>query len=322
MQHSDKNNNSQWMNVYLPLIAVQLLFAALPSFSKIAFRTFNPKFILIIRIGGGALIFYILYRLFFYSGTIQRKHYLNFFMLAFTGVCMNQFLFLEGVARTTSINAIIIVATIPIHTLILSTLLKQDRITPVKIAAIAVAFSGVFVIVGLENLNLGGYFSGNILLVLSAMIYSFYLVYSKTMLKIYKPFTVITYVFIFGFLETIPITLLPIFDIVNNPVPFALWWSPAVILIFGTVLPYFFNIIALKGEKSSVVAAFIYLQPLFGIIISMILLGESLETKNIIAAALILGGVTILSREHKITQWLKNGAKNPILHAGSKRTRQ
>lgn len=296
----DGNNNSKWINVYLPLIAVQILFAALPSFSKIAFRWFDPKFILIVRIGGGALIFYILYRLFFYAGKIERKHYLNFFMLAFTGVCMNQFLFLEGVSRTTSINAIIIVATIPIYTLIISAFLKHDRITPVKIMAIALAFTGVFIIVGIENLDLGGYFAGNILLVLSGIVYSLYLVFSRNMLKIYKPFQLISYVFIFGFLETIPITFLPLFNVVQNPPSISLWWSPAVILVFGTILPYLFNIIALRTAKSSLVASFIYLQPLFGIALSMILLGEKLEMKNITAAAFILAGLTLLGREEKI----------------------
>jgi drug/metabolite transporter (DMT)-like permease len=294
-------NRSQWINVYLPLIAVQFLFAALPSFSKIAFRSFDPKFILIVRIGGGALIFYILYRLFFYSGKIQRKHYLNFFILAFTGVCMNQFLFLEGVSRTTSINAIILVAMIPIYTLIISAVLKMDRITPVKIAAIVLAFTGVLIIVGIENLDLGGYFAGNILLVMSGIVYSFYLVLSRSMLKIYKPFTVISYVFIFGFLETIPITIFPLFSVIQYPVSFDLWWSPVVILVFGTVLPYLFNIIALRTAKSNLVASFIYLQPLFGIALSMILLGERLEIKNLAAAAFILAGLTLLSREQKIT---------------------
>lgn len=296
----ENNENSKWINIYLPLIAVQFLFAALPSFSKIAFRTFDPKLILIVRIGGGALIFYLIYRLFFYSGKIERRHYLNFFVLAFTGVCMNQFLFLEGVSRTTSINAIIIVATIPIDTLIISAFLKQDKITPIKIAAIASAFMGVFIIVGAEKLDLGGYFAGNILLVGSALVYSFYLVLSRKMLAIYKPFTVISYVFIFGFLETIPMTLLPIFEMLREPAPLKFWWTPAVILVFGTVLPYLFNIIALRRAKSSLVASFIYLQPLFGIALSLVLLGEKLELKNVAAAALILAGLTILSREQKI----------------------
>lgn len=296
----ENNENSKWINIYLPLIAVQFLFAALPSFSKIAFRTFDPKLILIVRIGGGALIFYLIYRLFFYSGKIEQRHYLNFFVLAFTGVCMNQFLFLEGVSRTTSINAIIIVATIPIDTLIISAFLKQDKITPIKIAAIASAFMGVFIIVGAEKLDLGGYFAGNILLVGSALVYSFYLVLSRKMLAIYKPFTVISYVFIFGFLETIPMTLLPVFEMLREPAPLKFWWTPAVILVFGTVLPYLFNIIALRRAKSSLVASFIYLQPLFGIALSLVLLGEKLELKNVAAAALILAGLTILSREQKI----------------------
>lgn len=290
------------MNVYLPLIAVQFLFAALPSFSKIAFNTFDTKLILIVRIGGGALIFYVIYRLFFYSGKIEKKHYLNFFMLAFTGVCMNQFLFLEGVAKSTAINSIIIVATIPIDTLIISALLRQERITPVKIAAIVSAFTGVFIIVGIENLDLGGHFAGNILLILSALVYSFYLVFSRKMLALYKPFTVIAYVFIFGFLETIPMTLLPIFNIIHEPVPLTMWWTPAVILVFGTVLPYLFNIIALRTAKSSLVASFIYLQPLFGIALSVIMLRERLEIKNIAAAVLILAGLTLLSREQKIAE--------------------
>ena len=226
--------------------------------------------------------------------------------LGFFGVAVSQVSFINGVARTTSINSLIILATIPINTLIFSILLKKERFSFLKFFAVLVGFFGVFFIVGLKGLSLSGNTVGNLLVLLSSASYSLYLVLSKTALKKHEPFKLLTFVFLFGFLEVLPFSIFNVFAITANPVHIRFWWAPMVVVIVGTLLPNMLTIIALKNVKASVVGVFSYLEPLFGVILSIIILGERLKPNNIIAAALILAGVTIASGEERIVKKLKS----------------
>jgi len=210
------------------------------------------------------------------------------------------------VARTTSINSLIILATIPINTIIFSILLKKERFSFLKFFAVLLGFFGVFFIVGLNGITLSGNTVGNILILLSSASYSLYLVLSKIALKSHEPFKLLTFVFLFGFLEVLPFSIFKVFDITANPVHIRFWWAPMVVVIVGTLLPNMLTIIALKNVKASVVGVFSYLEPLFGVILSIIILGERLKPNNIIAAALILVGVTIASGEERIAKKLKS----------------
>jgi len=291
---------------YLILTAVQFFWGFLTPVAKIAFRHFDPMFIIFLRIGISSFFFYIIYRLMFYEGRTAGKDLLKFAALGFFGVAVSQVSFINGVARTTSINSLIILATIPINTLIFSILLKKERFSFLKFFAVLVGFFGVFFIVGLKGLSLSGNTVGNLLVLLSSASYSLYLVLSKTALKKHEPFKLLTFVFLFGFLEVLPFSIFNVFAITANPVHIRFWWAPMVVVIVGTLLPNMLTIIALKNVKASVAGVFSYLEPLFGVILSIIILGERLKPNNIIAAALILAGVTIASGEERIVKKLKS----------------
>jgi len=288
------------------LISIQFFWGFLAPVAKIAFRHFDPMFIIFLRIGISSLFFYVMYRLMFYKGRTPGKDLLKFAALGFFGVAVSQVSFINGVARTTSINSLIILATIPINTIIFSILLKKERFSFLKFFAVLLGFFGVFFIVGLNGITLSGNTVGNILILLSSASYSLYLVLSKIALKSHEPFKLLTFVFLFGFLEVLPFSIFKVFTITENPVHIRFWWAPMVVVIVGTLLPNMLTIIALKNVKASVVGVFSYLEPLFGVILSIIILGERLKPNNIIAAALILVGVTIASGEERIAKKLKS----------------
>lgn len=287
------------------LILIQFFWGFLAPVAKIAFGHFDPMFIIFLRIGISSLFFYVIYRLMFFEGPVPGKDLLIFAGLGFLGVAVSQMSFINGVARTTSINSLIILATIPINTLIFSVLFKLERFSLLKAVAVLLAFAGVFFIVGIEGITLSGNTTGNLLILVSSISYSLYLVLSKSVLKKHKPFKLLTYVFLFGFLEVLPFSIFKVFDTASNPVHIRYWWAPMVVVIVGTLLPNMLTIFALKNVKASVVGVFSYLEPLFGVILSILMLGEQLKTNNIIAAALILTGIIITSTEEKITRKIK-----------------
>lgn len=290
---------------YLMLVLIQFFWGFLAPVAKIAFRHFDPMFVIFLRIGISSLFFYIVYRAVFYEGRTAGMDLLKFAGLGFLGVALSQVTFISGVARTTSINSLIILATIPINTLIFSVLFKSEKFSFIKAFAILLAFAGVLFIVGIEGFTLSGNTIGNLLILVSSLSYSLYLVLSKSVLKKHSPFKLLTFVFMFGFFETLPLTVFKVFDTAVNPVHIRFWWAPMVVVIVGTLLPNMLTIFALKNVRASVVGVFSYLEPLFGVILSIMMLGERLKINNIIAAALILMGIIITSGEEKLVKKIK-----------------
>lgn len=283
------------LKIHLLLLAVQCMFAILPSLSKIAFKTFFPEIILFFRIAGSAIIFAFFFFLFKYEKINHKKDYAYIALLSIFGVVTNQLLFLKGVFYSTATNANIIITTIPIFTLIIASLFSYERITLYKVIGISVSLTGVLFILDIRNFSLSGHALGNSLIILNSISYSLYLVLAKPILKKYQPFTVITYIFLFAAIESIPFCYKSFIDTNFSSISAVHYLVPAAIIIFSTFLPYAINTNVLKIVDSSIVAIYVYIQPIIGTLFAIILLSEKITFQMIISAFLILLGIHIVS---------------------------
>ena len=66
--------------------------------------------------------------------------------------------------------------------------------------------------------------------------------------------------------------------------------------IAGTALPYFLNAFALARVDPSIVAVFVYLQPVIGFLMAVVFLGERIGPNFILAAGAIFAGVFLVTR--------------------------
>ena len=73
----------------------------------------------------------------------------------------------------------------------------------------------------------------------------------------------------------------------------------AFVVIGTTFLTYLFNVFALTQLRASTVGAFIYLQPLLGILFALFSGKDHLTTVKIIATVLVLFGVYLASKRPK-----------------------
>jgi len=281
--------------IHLPLLATQVFFSIIPVSAKLAFKTFTPESIVFFRITGSAFLFVVLFFTCFFEKIEKKTHFLYFACYSIFGIIGNQLFFVKGVSYTSSINGSILISTLPIFTIIFAVLLKKERITFAKIVGMVIAISGVSILVGFDQLDFTGYLKGNIMILLNSMFFAFYLVISKKMLKIYKPFTVMTYMFIFGTIGIIPLTYTKVITIPYGTISFTDYLPLIIIVIFGTFFPYLLNKLILKKTHSSVVAIYTYIQPVLGAVLAMVFLGETLSVKIVLATMLILSGVTFVS---------------------------
>jgi drug/metabolite transporter (DMT)-like permease len=184
-----------------------------------------------------------------------------------------------------------------VATLLIAILMRRERATPRKLAGIGLSVCGVLYLIVHSGANLGGgVMLGDLLTLANGMSYSFFLVISKPILSRHSSLAVTAELLAFG---AVGITILGAPQLASlDPaaVPARVWWVAGFVVVFCTVAAYILNAWALKRVESSLVALFIYLQPLIASTVAVLFQGERLGTETLIAAALIFGGVGIALR--------------------------
>jgi drug/metabolite transporter (DMT)-like permease len=194
---------------------------------------------------------------------------------------------------TTATAAQTLMATGPALTLLVAILLRRETATAAKWLGIAVAGAGALMLVGVGVHE--GSALGNLLALLNVAAYSVYLVISRTLLRRYDALTVITWVFVFGVAGILPWGLLPALAETGG-MGAAAWAALGWIVVVPTVAAYYLNVWALKRVEASLVATFVYFQPVLTASMAIPLLGERPSPLIVPAALLIFGGVWIAVR--------------------------
>ena len=103
---------------------------------------------------------------------------------------------------------------------------------------------------------------GDLMILLNAASYGFYLVQMKPLIAKYKPLTVIAWVFVFGALFVLPIGWQQTTAIDWSAFDPSHWQGVVYVVIGTTFMAYLLNIFALRHVQPTVVSIYIYLQPL------------------------------------------------------------
>jgi len=215
-------------------------------------------------------------------------------LLALSGVVLLYILQYYGVSMTTAINASLMATFNPAVTLLLSAAFLKEKISTEKIAAIAVAFLGAFFVITNGNMNLGaiaGDILGSLLSLASTSCWAVYTVVSKRATQRHSPLFITTYTSMIGALFFIPIMLLVSSPIKLVTLPLADWMGLFFLAVLCTVFAYSVWSYSLERLDASKTAVFIYLVPLFAVLLSYIRLGESITPYTILGGFLIFSGV-------------------------------
>ena len=285
--------------VHLALLAVQLMFASLPVAGKFlyAYGHMGPLGVAAARTGGAAAVFWMVIILSGRRQPLERpSHFWKLVVYGILGVTINQIFFLTGLHYTTAVNASVLVSTIPIFTAFLVILLGQERARPMRAAGILLAFAGVGLVTGIDQFDLSSQvFRGNVLIVVNAFSYSLFLVLSRPMLSTYSPLTVTAWILVFGSFFTVPVGAVSFW---NGAAGFGAgeWGILAFLVAVPTVGAYFLNSWCLKRAPASVVAAYIYLQPVTAAVLAFALLGERFTLRLLFGALTIFAGIYLAGR--------------------------
>ena len=213
------------------------------------------------------------------------------------GVVLNQLLFVKGLSYTTAINATLLTTTIPVFTLVVSIALGYDRASLRHILGMRWRLPelSIWSIPGaldFQRANNARKSSDRCQL----LSYGAYIAVSRDLFRRYGALNVITWIFLMGALITLPFAgyawstrrLEQLFrqrlagDRLHHSGADCRRLLPKLLGTHARVTP-------------SIVAIYIYLQPLLAFGLAPLVLGESWNSRTLVACVLIFAGVAVVT---------------------------
>lgn len=272
-------------------ISTKILLAELPPISIAFFRQVIASIVMVV--------------IMLFSKSFKKMTKRDLILLAiasFFGVVL-YFVFENiGLKYTTASNASIIVAAVPIFTLVTESIFYKLKITVKLIICVALSVAGVFMVI-LEQGSLdlsSSTLKGNILMLLAMMAWVVYTIISKGLTSRYTGLLLTTYQMIVSSILFIPFIIheVPKWHTISTSAMLNLLY----LSVFCSALAYYLYNLAVKELGATVTTMFLNLIPVVTIIGGILVLDESIS-------GLQIGGMMIIILSLFIVNSKKNKAQ-------------
>jgi len=298
---------SNLYKAHLALLGANVIYGANYIIAKgVMPEKIGPSAFVFLRIVGAGILFWVIKS--FIKERIEKKDVFRLLLCGILGVTTNQLLFFHGLNLTSPIDASIIITSIPVMVLVFSALILKEKITTNKLIGITVGGIGAVLLVWYGKSAAGMSSTiGNLFVFTNACSYALYLVIVKPMMKKYNAITVISWVFLFGFLFMFPFGIGDFLATDFTAFDLNTYLVVVFVVIFTTFFAYLFNIYALNYVSPSVTGSYVYLQPAVSFIMvsiyAYVLMHEEyaqdINLIKILSCLLVVSGVYLISRKPK-----------------------
>ncbi|WP_197028292.1 DMT family transporter [Bosea sp. 117] len=201
---------------------------------------------------------------------------------------------------TSATNATLIYTTSTIMIVVLDALLARRPLPPAHIVGAVAGFAGIALIAvqgelgRLLNLSFN---IGDLGILVAAIAWAAYsLMIRKSPLNALGPVPAFTAVALVGTLLLVPPMLWEAAHQGHLPAGAMAWTSVLILAIFPSVLAFILFQYCVRVVGAPVTAIFLYIMPVYGVVMALILLGEQLHLYHAVGFALVLGGVILATR--------------------------
>ncbi len=166
---------------------------------------------------------------------------------------------------------------------------------------LALGISGAAMLILLKDNTANGkdLLLGDIMIMINAISYAFYLVLVRPLMEHYKPIHVLRWVFTFGTFMILPFGMGQFIETDWAAFGTMQWLALGFVALFVTFFAYLFNVYGLSVIGSSATGSYIYTQPVFAAVIAMVFMGEHFTLTKAIAAIFIFSGVYLVNLRRK-----------------------
>jgi drug/metabolite transporter (DMT)-like permease len=294
-------SSDSFVTRYFPLvIALPIVFWAFAfPFIKIGLRELSPVNLTIMRlftVCGIFLLFIVVAPKRFTP--IRRKDVLPLFLLGFSGLVVYHLGLNYGEQYMSASAASLIIATIPIFTVLFAAVLLKETVT--RRIVLGVLFS----LVGTVLISLTGtagdpfavtYLSAAVAVLISALVGAGYTIAGKKLLERYSALSLTVYAFLFGSLGLLPFLSTSLVT-QATAMSWQGWGAVLFLAVLPTVVGYVLWYVALEVKTASELSVFLYFIPVLSTVISYFWFNEAITMLFVVGGALVIIGLLIVNR--------------------------
>lgn len=256
----------------------------------------------------------------FFPEKIEKKDLGVLLLGALLGLVTNQILFVQGLAKTSPIDASIISTSLPIITMLLAAFMIKEPITWVKALGVLTGASGaLYLVYTAQHETIGSSsLAGDLLCFGSCVSFALYLVVTKKLNDKYSPITMMKWMFLFASIAFLPFCYADIAS--TNFAEFSprSWSLLAFVLVCATFIPYLLIPVGQRRLRPTTVAMYNYIQPVVATILAIYWGLDTFGATKAVAAALVFTGVFFVTRSKSRADVEAEKQKKEILEVVSK----
>jgi drug/metabolite transporter (DMT)-like permease len=230
--------------------------------------------------------------------SLTRKQWMGTFVLGLLGVFSYNLFFMGALERLPASRAALIIAMNPVITISISALVLGERLSALRWVGVAIALSGVWIVVSrgsVVSIASAGVGMGELFMLCAVTSWALYTVIGRVVLTGLSPLAATNYAALWGTLM-LGVAAAPH---LGDLTPSQFEWRTVISLLYlgilGTAVAFVWYYMSIKRVGASVASIFNNLVPVFGVAISVLLLGEPLLASMLIGGAVAIGGVMMVS---------------------------
>jgi drug/metabolite transporter (DMT)-like permease len=227
------------------------------------------------------------------------RQWLATFVLGLFGVFAYNLFFMGALTKLPASRAALIIALNPAITIAISAVVLKERLRPRRWAGVVLALLGVAIVVSrgdFASLAGGGVGAGELYMFAAVVSWALYTILGRKVLGGLSPLAATNYAALWGTV-LLGVVAAPHFDTLQ---PAQFDWRMVVSLLYlgvcGTALAFVWYYMSVKKCGTAITSIFNNLVPVFGVAISVLLLGEPLLTSMLVGGAIAIAGVMLTSR--------------------------
>ncbi|AEA33882.1 DMT family transporter [Hippea maritima] len=291
---------------YLLLVVATAFWGVGFPIAKIGVEYIHPFSFAFLRFSLVFVLFVLFFKLSLYN--LAEKLFLNFkllFLMALTGIFLYGIFFLFALKFAKASDVSLISGANPIITAIIAWIVLKERLTPLGVLGICVSFVGIAFIVSkgdLKTITTLNFNLGDFLMLLATTMWAVYSVITKKALRGLSTTEAVCLSSLLGALIFLPLAVFK--GNLHLTYPFKAWASLMYMVLFSTIIAFSAWYNGIKEIGATKASVFVNLVPVFGVITSVVVLGESLSFYEVIGGLFVIVGVVMtnkrVSGEHRL----------------------
>jgi drug/metabolite transporter (DMT)-like permease len=282
----------------LGLLLVVVVWASTFVLTKQAFSEISPLAFAFVRFFGIALLAVVVLAVSVRAGkaqwVIRRQDLARFAVVGVCGYTFYQLGFVLGLERTSPFSSSLLIATVPLFTIVLLTLIGERP--PLRAwVGVGTACVGAVIFL-LDKVGTAGTLIGDLLSLGSAVSFAIYGVLNRPLVKRYPTPTYTAYTVLAGAMPLLLISLPSALSQDWTRLSVTSW----LVIAYMTVLPVYVAYIvwnwAISKRGATAASSYTLLVPVVSGLLSVLTFGETFDIEKLVGAVLILAGLVALQQ--------------------------